>query len=246
MSPDKVALVTGAAGGIGSETTRALSKSVRYLALLDLNQARLGSLTEELTAAGMSVMSSNADASDSTSVEAFVEDIEARLGPIAILVNCGGVFQMGPIASTSDATWDLAIRSNLTSVFVTCRSVAPRMAERGAGSIVNVASAAGEMGSLRPAAHYAAAKGGVIAFSKSLAREVSPRGVRVNVVSPGPVDTPMLQIDTDEKRRASAGATLLGRIGQPIEIAEAINFLASDRSSFMTGAVLRVNGGALL
>jgi NAD(P)-dependent dehydrogenase (short-subunit alcohol dehydrogenase family) len=120
------------------------------------------------------------------------------------------------------------------------------MLERGSGSIINFASTAGEYGSIRPSAAYAAAKGAVIAFTKSLAREVSPAGIRANCVSPGPIDTPMLQAATPEQRAIAASRTLLGRLGTPDDIAQAVRYLASDESSFITGDVLRVNGGSLL
>jgi NAD(P)-dependent dehydrogenase (short-subunit alcohol dehydrogenase family) len=120
------------------------------------------------------------------------------------------------------------------------------MVARGGGSIVNFASTAGEYGSVRAAAHYAAAKGGVIALTKSLAREVSPAGVRVNAVSPGPTDTPALLAATPEQRAIAGSRTLFGRLGQPHEIAGACVFLLSPLSTFVTGTVLQVNGGSLL
>ena len=120
------------------------------------------------------------------------------------------------------------------------------MVARGSGSVVNFASTAGEYGSIRAAAHYAAAKGGVIALTKSLAREVSPAGVRVNAVSPGPTDTPALLAATPEQRAVAGSRTLFGRLGQPHEIAGACVFLLSPLSTFVTGTVLQVNGGALL
>jgi NAD(P)-dependent dehydrogenase (short-subunit alcohol dehydrogenase family) len=120
------------------------------------------------------------------------------------------------------------------------------MAERGTGSIVNFASTAGEFGSIRPSAAYAAAKGGVIAFTKSLAREVSPHGVRVNVVSPGPVGTPMLDAESEAAQAQVAERTLLGRLGTPGDIAEGVAYLIGDGAGWVTGEVLRINGGSLI
>jgi len=120
------------------------------------------------------------------------------------------------------------------------------MIERGHGSVVNFASTAGEYGSISPGAHYAAAKGGVIAMTKSLAREVSPHGVRINVVSPGPTDTVALGAATAEQRAAAGARTLFNRLGRPEEIAACCVFLLSEMSAFVTGTVLQVNGGSLL
>ena len=142
--------------------------------------------------------------------------------------------------------FDETVRANLETAFVTCRTVLPGMTARGSGSVVNFASTAGEYGSIRAAAHYAAAKGGVIAMTKSLAREVSPSGVRINAVSPGPIDTPGLLAATPEARAVAASRTLFDRLGRPHEIAGACVFLLSPLSTFVTGTVLQVNGGSLL
>jgi NAD(P)-dependent dehydrogenase (short-subunit alcohol dehydrogenase family) len=138
------------------------------------------------------------------------------------------------------------LTANLLSAIASCRAVLPGMLERARGAVVNFASTAGEYGSIRPSAVYAAAKGGVIAFTKSLAREVSPCNVRVNCISPGPIDTPALQAASPEDRVATAARTLLGRIGTPRDIANGVLYLVSDESSFVTGTVLQVNGGSLL
>jgi NAD(P)-dependent dehydrogenase (short-subunit alcohol dehydrogenase family) len=138
------------------------------------------------------------------------------------------------------------ISSNLLTALVACRAVLPGMVAHGAGSVVNFASTAGEYGSIRPSAAYSAAKGGVIGLTKSLAREVSPLGVRVNAVSPGPVNTPALQAASPEQRAEADARTLTGRIGQPRDIANAVLYLLSDESAYVTGTVLQVNGGSLL
>lgn len=246
ISTDTVALVTGAAGGIGREVSAQLAANGAKLALVDLHPGPLREAASFLEASGATTYSRAFDTADSAALRDFVEETEQELGPITVLVNCAGLFRILPIEEISDVDWDLMLRANLTTAFSTCRILAPLMRSRGHGSIVNFASTAGEEGSFRPAAHYAAAKGGVIAFSKSLAREVSTHGVRVNVVSPGPVDTPMLGADTPEKQSAAGARTLLGRVGTPRDIADAVLFLAGDESTFVTGHVLRVNGGSLL
>jgi NAD(P)-dependent dehydrogenase (short-subunit alcohol dehydrogenase family) len=137
-------------------------------------------------------------------------------------------------------------RANVTTAFVACRSVLPTMIARGSGSIVNFASTAGEYGSISPGSHYAAAKGAVIAMTKSLAREASPHGVRVNAISPGPTDTVALGAATPEQRAMVGARTLFNRLGRPEEIAASCVYLLSGMSSFVTGTVLQVNGGSRL
>ncbi len=136
--------------------------------------------------------------------------------------------------------------ANVTTAFVACRSVLPAMIARRRGSVVNFASTAGEYGSITPGAHYAAAKGAVIGLTKSLAREASPHNVRVNAISPGPVDTVALGAATPQQKADVGARTLLGRLGEPDEIAAGCVYLLSPMSSFVTGHVLRINGGSLL
>jgi NAD(P)-dependent dehydrogenase (short-subunit alcohol dehydrogenase family) len=245
QGPPGVALVNGAGGGIGSAIAMAFADRGLSLGLVDRSAESIRALTGRLPP-GAKYTTSCFDTSDGPSVRAFAEGLERELGPIEAMVNCTGFFPIAPYDTITDEEWDATLRSNLTAVFVSCRAVVPLMSSRGSGTVVNFSSTAGEYGSMRPSAHYAAAKGGVIALSKSLAREVSPLGVRVNVISPGPVDTPMLQATTAEARAASGARTLLGRIATPPEIAAALMFLSCDESSFITGEVLRVNGGALL
>ncbi|HUB70241.1 MAG TPA: SDR family oxidoreductase [Acidimicrobiales bacterium] len=241
----RVALISGAAGSIGGAVAAAFANHGFLLGLTDKSADALGSLTERLQLPPSGYVSAAFDAADPSAMTTLVQQCEGDLGPITALVNCVGFFQITPFDAITDEDWDATLRSNLTSVFVACRAVVPVMMSRRAGTVINFSSTAGETGSVRPAAHYAAAKGAVIAFSKSLAREVSPFGVRVNVVSPGPVDTPMLQADSPEARERVSARTLLGRIGTPEEVAAAVIYLAEE-ASYTTGHVLRVNGGALL
>lgn len=162
------------------------------------------------------------------------------------LVNIAGTFDMVDFIASLPSQWMATLETNLLTAMTTCRALLPTWVERGSGVIVNFASTAGEHGSIRPAAAYAAAKGGVIAFSKSLAREVSPHGIRVNVVSPGPVQTDMLRASEPTTHRETVARTLLGRLGKPEDIASAVTYLLSPDSSWVTGEVLRVNGGSLL
>jgi NAD(P)-dependent dehydrogenase (short-subunit alcohol dehydrogenase family) len=241
MLAGQVVILTGATGGIGRSVARMLHAAGARLAVCDLSAEAVSAVVAELDCRGGAV-----DASDWESFAGFVRGVENELGPIDGIVNCAGLWAPAPFAEIDAGMWRETVTANLETAFVACRTVLPAMTGRGSGSIVNFASTAGEYGSIRPAAHYAAAKGGVIALTKSLAREASPMGVRVNAVSPGPIDTPALLAATSEQRAVAASRTLFNRLGQPHEIAGACVFLLSPLSTFVTGTVLQVNGGALL
>jgi NAD(P)-dependent dehydrogenase (short-subunit alcohol dehydrogenase family) len=233
------AILTGATGGIGTSIARMLVAAGARLAVTDLDDERVRGLAAEVGALGEAL-----DASSSEAFAAFHRRVESELGPVDGIVNCAGVWAPLPYDEVDDAAYDATLDANLRTAFVACRAVLPGMVARGAGSVVNFASAAGEYGSFRPAVHYAAAKAGVIGLTLSLAREVSPAGVRVNAVSPGPTDTVALQAATPEARAAAGARTLFGRLGRPHEIAGACVFLLSPLSTFVTGTVLQVSGGA--
>jgi NAD(P)-dependent dehydrogenase (short-subunit alcohol dehydrogenase family) len=240
----RTVLVVGAAGTIGAEVCRALLREGARVGAVDYAEAPLKDL--EPGSGGGHLHTEACDAADVTAVGAVAERIEAALGPIDALVNVAGYWDIVDFSESDPAHWDAMIRANLITALATCRTIVPAMVQRQAGAVVNFASTAGEYGSIRPSAAYAAAKGGVIAFSKSLAREVSPHGVRVNVVSPGPVETPMLRAATAQAREEAAARTLLGRLGTAADIAAGVCYLVSDDASWVTGEVLRVNGGSLI
>lgn len=235
------AVVVGACGGVGTAICDALAGAGARVAVADLDEPSVREL-----AARHSGVCAAFDASDSAAMRSFASRVEVRLGVPDVVVNCLGLWHSGDYDELTEDDWDRVIGANLTSVFHAARAFLPAMQRRGSGSMVNFASTAGEYGSIRPAVHYAAAKGGVIAMSKSLAREVSPDGVRVNVISPGPLATKMLQPGADGTQASVASRTLFGRLGTPDDIAAAVLYLASPGSSWVTGEVLRVNGGSLL
>lgn len=241
---NETVVLTGAAGGIGQALLRALVVAGARVAAADSSEVPLDVVAG--SASADSVIAGIFDATDRAAFEGFRQRTESALGPVSGLVNCAGAWASSPYEDLEPDDLARMIESNLLTAFVGCSVLAPGMVERRCGSIVNFASTAGEYGSISPAVHYAASKGGVIALTKSLAREVSPRNVRVNALSPGPTDTLALGADTHEKKVAAAGRTLLGRLGQPSEIATACVFLLSPLASFVTGHVLRVNGGSLL
>ena len=242
-----VVLITGASGGIGAAVTRAVHAAGWPVSLLDLSPEPLQVLSDKLQASRpRSVLTHSGDAASPETVTAWLGRTVEEFGEIAGLVNIAGHFKSVPITELSVAEIDEALSANLRTAIMCCRIVCVPLLRQGRGSIVNFASTAGQYGSISPAAHYAAAKGGVIALTKSLARELSPRGVRVNAVSPGPVDTAGLHSGSAASQADVASRTLLGRLGTPAEIANCVVFLLSDDSSFVTGHVLQVNGGSLL
>jgi NAD(P)-dependent dehydrogenase (short-subunit alcohol dehydrogenase family) len=178
--------------------------------------------------------------------EALAALVAARDGGFDGLVNAAGYFAIQDFVESGAADWRQMTDANLFTAMSASKAVVPAMVARGSGSIVNFASTAGEYGSIRPSAAYAAAKGGVIAFTKSLAREVASSGVRVNCVSPGPVDTTMFSAGGKTDHAAAASRTLIGRMGTPADLAYACIYLLSDESSYVVGEVLRVNGGSLI
>lgn len=237
----RTVLVTGAAGGMGRElTARLLDRGWKVAAVdLVLAPAPAGEHSERFLAIA-------ADGASLERMNSAVAEIVAHFGGIDAIVTASGLFAPQDFVETTEADWALALSANLLTVLCAARAAVPVLQQRGGGSIVTISSTAGEYGSIRPAAAYAAAKGGVIALTKSLARELADSGIRVNSVSPGPVATPMLGADTDAARELAASRTLIGRVGEPSDIAHAVIYLLDDTASWVTGTVLQVNGGSLI
>ncbi|MBQ4506798.1 MAG: SDR family oxidoreductase [Firmicutes bacterium] len=185
------------------------------------------------------------DLRDSAQVEAFAKKLMGEKGCPDVIVNCAGIAQQKQLQDVSEAEWDDMMDSDLKAAYLVIRAFLPAMISRKSGSIVNVASMWGETGASMEA-HYSAAKGGLIALTKALAKELGPSGIRVNCVSPGCIRTRMLGAFSEAELRALEEETPLGRIGEPEEAAAAIYFLAGPEASFITGQVLGVNGGMVI
>ena len=231
------AFLTGGAKGIGAAIARRLGAAGIEVVLADID---IESATR--VAAGIGATALLLDVTDVDAVRSAIE----THGPFDTLVNNVGVDQHAYFTKTTPDDWRRLLAVNLESVFATTHAVLPAMQAARFGRIVNIASEAGRLGS-RGAAVYAAAKGGVIAFSKSIARENGHLGITVNVIAPGPIDTPLLRdaVERGGERllQAMTGATLAGRLGTPDEVAAAVEFLASDAAGFITGETLGVSGG---
>jgi 3-oxoacyl-[acyl-carrier protein] reductase len=239
----RVALVTGASRGIGRAVARRLAEEGCRLALNARSEQALGALADALRNDGLEVLPVAADVASGAAVEAMTERVLRAWGRIDVLVTCAGVYHALTFAELDERAWRQMLEVHLTGTFLCAHHVAPAMIDQGRGAIVTVSSTSALTGGTS-GAHYAAAKGGVLSFSKALAKELAPHGVRVNTVIPSKVETDMLR-PTLEAGQADALrlAIPLGRWGQPDEVAAVIAFLASDAASYVVGAAVPVTGG---
>jgi 3-oxoacyl-[acyl-carrier protein] reductase len=236
----EIALVTGASRGIGAaiaDELAALGARVVGTATSDSGAAAIGARLAASGGSGRAL-----DVTDGAAVEALVDAIGKEFGPISILVNNAGITRDQLLMRMKDEDWNAIIDTNLSSVFRTSKAVMRGMMKARKGRIINIASVIGLTGNPGQS-NYAAAKAGIIAFSKSLAREIGSRGVTVNVVAPGFIDTDMTRGLPEESKNAMLGQIALGRFGEPADIARAVAFLASPAAAYITGETLHVNGG---
>jgi 3-oxoacyl-[acyl-carrier protein] reductase len=235
----KTALVTGASGGIGAEIARALHKQGAVVAISGTRQAALETLATEL---GERVHILPADLSDPDAALALINAAEAAMGSVHILVNNAGLTKDGLALRMSDADWARVLDVDLAAPFRLSRAALKFMLRRKAGRIINIGSVVGSTGNAGQA-NYAAAKAGLIGLTKALAQEVASRGITVNLIAPGFIETPMTDALSDAQRAGLAEKIPLGRLGAPADIAAAVVYLAADEAGWITGSTLHINGG---
>jgi 2-hydroxycyclohexanecarboxyl-CoA dehydrogenase len=246
---NRIALVTGGAQGIGRGIAAALAGQGFAVAIADLNADSATQTAKDLSQAGGTVIAVEMNVTDTASVQAGVQAVEDELGPVEVAVNNAGWDDFMPFVATTEEFWDKILDLNFKGALRVTQAVLPGMAERGFGRIINIGSDAGRVGSSLEAV-YSGAKGGIIAFTKTLAREVATQGITANVVCPGPTDTPALRRfasgagqDAGKVIAGMVRAVPMKRLGTPDDVGPAVAFFASDAAGFITGQTLSVSGG---
>jgi NAD(P)-dependent dehydrogenase (short-subunit alcohol dehydrogenase family) len=247
MSTARTAIVTGAASGIGLAIAQRLAADGLAVAVFDRDGDAGATAAAKISADGARAIAVTVDVTDRAQIDAGVADVCAQLGAPTVLANNAGLDGFDKFLSISEETWNRILAVNLTGTFLCCQAVVPHMIEEGWGRIVNISSSAGQSGQPMMT-HYVAAKAGVIGFTKALALELGPKGITVNTIPPGFIDTPMLR-RSEERGFLGAGVehhegtTPVRRVGRPEDIAAMCSFVVRDEAGYVTGQVLGVNGG---
>ena len=242
----KVALVTGASRGIGQAAAIELAKAGADIIVNFIgNEAVAQETVEAIEALGRKAIKIKANVGDADDVQAMVDEAHATFGHIDILVNNAGITRDGLLIRMKDSDWDEVLNINLKGVYLVTKAVAKLMVKQRAGRIINMTSVSGVTGNVGQA-NYAAAKAGVIGFTKTCAKELAARGITVNAIAPGFIETAMTDVLPEKIKEGIAATVPLGRMGQPEEIAGVVAFLASDFASYITGQVLNVDGGMVM
>ncbi|MDO4248667.1 MAG: 3-oxoacyl-ACP reductase FabG [Neisseria sp.] len=239
----KVALVTGASRGIGAAIADTLAQAGATVIGTATSESGAAAISERL--AQWSGQGRALNSAQEGSIESLIAEIEKEFGKLDILVNNAGITRDNLLMRMKEEEWDEIMQVNLKSVFRASKAVLRGMMKQRSGRVINITSVVGAMGNAGQA-NYAAAKAGLIGFSKSMAREVGSRGITVNCVAPGFIDTDMTRSLPEESRKTFEAQTSLGRFGEPQDIADAVLFLASDQAKYITGQTLHVNGGMLM
>ncbi len=242
MADQTIALVTGASRGIGKAIAQALGAQGMTVVGTATSDSGAQAISESLAASGIAGRGLRLDVSDDASVEAVIKAIGDEFGTVTVLVNNAGITRDNLLMRMKSEDWDAVINTNLSSLYRVCKACLRPMMKAKTGRIVNIASVVGSSGNAGQT-NYAAAKAGMLGFTKSLAQEVGSRGITVNAVAPGFIDTDMTRELPEAQRDALLSAIPLARLGQPEEIAAAVAFLASPSSGYITGETIHVNGG---
>ena len=246
-SAPKVAIVTGAASGIGLAIAERLAADGMAVAIFDRNEEGAEAAAGSIRSTGARALGAVVDVAEPDQIAAGVERVVAELGAPTVLVNNAGIEGFDPFLKITLEKWERLLRVNLTGTFLCCQAVVPHMIEAGWGRIVNISSSSAQTGQ-QLMTHYASSKAGMIGFTKSLALELGPKGITVNTIPPGFIDTPMLRASEakgllGEGVEHHIGTTPVRRAGLPADIAATTAFLVSDGASYITGQVIGVNGG---
>ena len=238
---NRIALVTGASRGIGRAIVEALAKQGAFVVAASRGDNAVPTV-EAVQASGGRAEALSLDVTDPAAIERAVQDVVVKHGRIDVVVSNAGITRDGLLLRMKRDDWDAVLATNLTATFTLCQAALKPMIKQRGGRFVAISSVVGQSGNAGQA-NYAASKAGLIGFCKSVAREVASRGITVNVVAPGLIETDMTRALTDDSRGDWASKIPLGRLGSPADVAHAVCFLASDEASYITGHVLAVNGG---
>ncbi|HUA91831.1 MAG TPA: 3-oxoacyl-[acyl-carrier-protein] reductase [Terracidiphilus sp.] len=241
----RIALVTGASQGIGRACALELGKAGATVALAARNETKLAEAVKEIEAAGGQATGFALDVASEESIKAGAKAVLERFGKVEILVNNAGITRDGLMLRMKRADWDDVLATNLTGTFLLTQAILSPMLKNRWGRIINISSVVGRTGQAGQV-NYAASKAGLIGFTRSMAREVASRGITVNAVAPGYIETPMTAVLNEEQRKAMMAQIPLGRPGTDTEIAQCVAFFASDAAAYITGHVMDVNGGMFM
>ncbi|HPD60504.1 MAG TPA: 3-oxoacyl-[acyl-carrier-protein] reductase [Thermodesulfobacteriota bacterium] len=239
---DRVAIITGGAQGIGRAIGLLLAHNGAHIVIADINEKQAEKTAQEIRMLGRKSLAVKVDVSNFSEAENLGKTVSDAFGQIDILVNNAGITRDGLFLRMKEEEWDAVITINLKSVFNCSKAVIRYLGKQRGGKIISIASVVGQIGNIGQA-NYAASKAGIIGFTKTLAREFASRGIMVNAVAPGFIETEMTRTLPEKVREGFISNIPLGRMGTPDEIAEAVLFLASDASNYITGQVINVNGG---
>ena len=241
----KVALITGGAQGIGRIISEELASQGAHVILADINLEGAEKTAIGIKSSGGQASAVRIDVASATDVRGVFDSILKEYKPVDIVVNNAGITRDGLLVRMKEVDWDLVLNINLKGSFLCSQQAAKQMMKQKSGSIINIASIVGMMGNFGQS-NYSASKSGLIGFTKTLAREVAPRGIRANAVAPGFIDTEMTKVLEESVRSKLIDQIPLARLGQPEDVANCVSFLVSENASYITGQVINVNGGMLM